>query len=45
MTTLHIAIQPLAALVAGILILIVPKLLNYIVAVYLILIGVLAFLH
>jgi len=45
MMTLHVAIQPLAALVAGILILIVPKLLNYIIAVYLILIGVLAFLH
>jgi hypothetical protein len=32
---------PLAALIAGILILIVPRLLNYIVALYLILIGVL----
>jgi hypothetical protein len=35
-----IAIQPLVALIAGILILIVPRLLNYIVAIYLILIGV-----
>ena len=35
-----IAIQPLVALLAGILILIVPRLLNYIVAIYLILIGV-----
>lgn len=34
-------LQPLAALVAGILILIVPRLLNYIVAVYLILAGIL----
>lgn len=34
-------IGPLAALIAGILILIVPRLLNYIVAVYLIVIGVL----
>lgn len=34
-----IAIQPIVALVAGVLILIVPRLLNYIVAVYLILIG------
>jgi hypothetical protein len=32
---------PLIALIAGILILIRPKLLNYIVAIYLILIGVL----
>jgi hypothetical protein len=33
-------IGPLAALIAGILILIMPRLLNYIVALYLILIGV-----
>jgi hypothetical protein len=32
-------IPPIAALIAGILILIVPRLLNYIVAVYLIIIG------
>lgn len=32
-------IGPLAALVAGILILIMPRLLNYIVAIYLIIIG------
>jgi len=38
---MYIAIQPLAALVAGILILTMPRLLNYIVAVYLIAIGVL----
>ena len=37
--TAHIG--PVAALVAGILILLMPKLLNYIVAVYLIVIGVL----
>ena len=35
---LFLSIGPLAALIAGILILIVPRLLNYIVAVYLILI-------
>ena len=35
-----LVLQPLIALIAGILILIVPRLLNYIVAVYLILIGV-----
>lgn len=38
---MYIAIQPLAALVAGILIFTMPRLLNYIVAVYLILIGIL----
>lgn len=34
-----VTIQPLVALIAGILILIVPRLLNYIVAIYLIIIG------
>lgn len=34
-----IAISPLISLIAGVLILIVPRLLNYIVAVYLIIIG------
>jgi hypothetical protein len=34
-------LQPIVALVAGILILIIPRLLNIIVAVYLILVGVL----
>ena len=33
-------IGPLVALVAGILILIVPRLLNYIVAIYLIFVGI-----
>jgi hypothetical protein len=33
-------IQPIIALIAGILILLVPRLLNYIVAIYLILIGI-----
>ncbi len=33
-------LQPVAALVAGMLILIMPRLLNFIVAIYLILIGV-----
>ncbi len=37
---LNLSIAPLVALLAGILILIVPRLLNFIVAVYLILIGV-----
>jgi hypothetical protein len=34
-------LQPIAALIAGILILIMPRLLNYIVAIYLIVTGVL----
>ncbi|MBL0143015.1 MAG: DUF3096 domain-containing protein [Betaproteobacteria bacterium] len=36
-----LAIGPLVSLIAGILILAVPRLLNYIVAIYLIVIGVL----
>ncbi|HUI99049.1 MAG TPA: DUF3096 domain-containing protein [Usitatibacter sp.] len=35
----YVAIAPLISLIAGILILIIPRLLNYIVAVYLIVIG------
>ena len=38
--TLNITLGPLLALIAGILILIRPRLLNYIVAIYLILVGV-----
>jgi hypothetical protein len=34
-----IVIQPLVALIAGIIILLVPRLLNYVVAIYLIVIG------
>ena len=36
---IYLSFGPLASLIAGILILLVPRLLNYIVAVYLILIG------
>jgi hypothetical protein len=36
-----ISMQPLVALIAGILILIMPRLLNYIVAIYLIVVGIL----
>ncbi len=39
--SLNMSIGPLMALIAGILILIVPRLLNYIVAIYLIIIGLL----
>jgi hypothetical protein len=38
---LHISTGPVLSLIAGIIILIFPKLLNYIVAVYLIIIGIL----
>ena len=40
MTFNVVAMQPLVALIAGILILLVPRLLNYVVAIYLILIGI-----
>jgi hypothetical protein len=40
MTIDVIALQPIVALVAGILILVMPRLLNFIVAIYLILIGI-----
>lgn len=36
-----VILQPIVALVAGILILAVPRLLNYIVAIYLIIVGIL----
>ncbi|NMG54115.1 DUF3096 domain-containing protein [Aromatoleum aromaticum] len=36
---LHLSTGPLISLIAGILILIMPRLLNYIVAIYLIVIG------
>lgn len=40
MTVNVVLIQPLIALIAGILILLVPRILNYIVAIYLIVIGI-----
>lgn len=36
---IHVSLAPLISLIAGILILLMPKLLNFIVAIYLILIG------
>jgi len=36
---IHLALGPIVSLIAGILILIMPRLLNYIVAIYLIVIG------
>jgi hypothetical protein len=38
---MSLSIAPIAALIAGLLILIVPRLLNYIVAIYLIITGLL----
>ncbi|MEO6172058.1 MAG: DUF3096 domain-containing protein [Arenimonas sp.] len=38
---MHISLAPIIALLAGILILAQPRLLNYIVAIYLIIIGIL----
>jgi hypothetical protein len=38
---IHVAMAPIVSLIAGILILVMPRLLNYIVAVYLIIIGLL----
>lgn len=38
---MNIQLQPLVALIAGILILLIPRLLNYIVAIYLIIVGIL----
>jgi len=40
----HVSLAPLAALIAGILILMMPRLLNLIVALYLIAIGLLGLL-
>ena len=40
----HVALGPIVSLLAGILILVMPRLLNYIVAVYLIVIGVIGLL-
>ena len=38
---LNLSIGPLVSLIAGVLILVMPRLLNYIVAIYLIVIGLL----
>jgi hypothetical protein len=40
MTFDALTIQPIVALAAGILILLIPRLLNYIVAIYLIIVGI-----
>lgn len=43
--TIHVDLVPVISLVAGIAILLVPRLLNYIVAIYLIVIGVVGLLN
>ncbi len=43
--TVNVALEPVVALIAGILILIIPRLLNFIVALYLIIIGILGLMH
>ncbi len=45
MTFNMILVQPAVALIAGILILLFPRLLNVIVAIYLILVGITGLLH
>lgn len=42
--TLHITLIPVISIIAGILILVKPKILNYVVAIYLIAIGVIQIL-
>ena len=45
MTLDPILLSPLIALIAGILILLMPRLLNYVVAIYLIAIGIIGLAH
>ncbi len=45
MTTVMTIHQPVLSLIAGILILIFPRLLNFIVAIYLIVAGIVGLLH
>ena len=41
---IHLGLTPLISLLAGVLILVMPRLLNYIVAIYLIAVGVIGLL-
>lgn len=43
--TIHLTVVPVVSLIAGVLILLQPKLLNYIVALYLIIIGTVGLIH
>ena len=42
---IHIEIVPILSIVAGAVILLVPRILNYVVAIYLIVVGVLGLIH
>jgi hypothetical protein len=42
---MNISFEPILALIAGILILAVPRLLNYVVALYLIIVGILGLIR
>ena len=42
---LNVSLQPILAIIAGILILVKPKMLNYIVAIFLILFGILGLIR
>jgi hypothetical protein len=42
---LQVSMQPVLAIIAGILILVMPRLLNYIVAIFLILYGIIGLMH
>lgn len=42
---MYFSMQPLISLIAGILILVMPRLLSYIVAIYLIILGILGLTH
>ena len=42
---IHLTTGPIVSLIAGILILVIPRLLNYIVAIYLIIIGLLGWAY
>ena len=39
--SIHLTTGPIVSLIAGVLILVIPRLLNYIVAIYLVIIGLL----
>lgn len=43
--SVYLNLSSMAALIAGILILIMPRLLNYIVAIYLIVVGIIGLVH
>lgn len=43
--TMHVTVGPVISILAGILILVYPSILNYVVAIYLILMGVIALLN